>query len=258
MAASPLAAQLRPIEPVPWDAVDAQGPMARVGVGVHDDARATLAGTIGTLTELGIYTGTWTTGRVVIEIGGVVTRLFSDDSVYAAPIAHAHPSDGSRRVDTGEHRFATTVLLTPDGGPVAAVMRFGTRLPTTENEEGLGRDQTDFFGGFGARARRGALEAAGEVGLGILSTRLDRPEQVDVLTYGARLGTARPGARGWIEAVGQHDTRRAAELRGLEDLSEARLVGEIGARRRIRATLVRGLTDASVGWGVVLEGAARF
>lgn len=252
------AAQLRPIEPIPWDALAAQGPLLRVGVAHHAGARATLAGTQGTLTELGIYTGTWTLGRVAVEIGGVVTRRFSDDSVYAAPVADARAPNGERRMDTGEHRFATTILLTRPTSAVDVVMRFGTRLPTTDNVQGLGRDQTDFFGGFGGRVRKGPVEAAGEAGIGILSTRLTRPEQVDVLLYGARIGWGRERARFWLETAGQHDTRRAAELRGLEDLSEARLVGEVGADRRLRVTVLRGLTESSADFGIVLEGSLRF
>ncbi len=252
------AAQLRPIEPVPWDALSSDGPVLRVGMARHAGARAALAGTQGTLTEVGIYTGTWTLGRVAIEIGGVATRTFSDDSVYAAPVADTRASNGERHMDTGEHRFATTVLLTAPTSPVDVVMRFGTRLPTTDNAQGLGRDQTDFFGGFGGRVRRGAVEAAGEAGIGILGTRLTRPEQVDVLLYAARLGWNRERARVWLETVGQHDTRRSAELRGLEDLNEARFVGEVGGDRRLRVTLVRGLTPASVDLGIVLEGGFLF
>ena len=251
-------AQLRPIEPIPWDALTADGPMLRLGAGYHARARASLAGTQGALRELGVYTGTWTFGRVAVEVGGVVLRLFSDDSVYAPPIADARPSTGKRRVDTGEHRLGTIVLLTPPSSTVDLVLRFGTRLPTTDNVQGLGRDQTDFFGSFGGRARWGVIEVAGEAGVAILSNRLSRPEQVDALLYAGRMGWGHDRFRLWVGAVGQHDTRRAAELRGLEDLAEARLVGELGDQRRIRITFVRGWTRESVGLGVVVEGGVRF
>lgn len=251
-------AQLRPIEPIPWDALSTDGPMLRFGVGYHARARAALAGTEGTLWEFGTYTATWTFGRVAVEVGGVVLRVFSDDSVYAAPIADARPSTGKRRVDTAEHRLSTIVLLTPPSSRADLVLRFGTRLPTTDNIQGLGRDQTDFFGSLGGRVRRGVIELAGEAGLGILSTRLGLPEQVDVLLYGARMGWGYDRFRFWLEGVGQHDTRHSAELRGLEDLGEARLVGEFGDERRIRVTLLRGWTRESVGLGIVVEGGVRF
>ena len=250
--------QLRPIEPIPWDALASDGPMLRLGAGYHARARASLAGTQGALREIGVYTGTWTFGRVAIEVGGVVLRLFSDDSVYAPPIADARPATGKRRVDTGEHRVGAIVRLTRASSPADLVLRFGTRLPTTDNVQGLGRDQTDFFGSLGGRARWGFIEVAGEAGIAILSTRLSHPEQVDALLYAARIGWSRDRFRIWAGAVGQHDTRRAAELRGIEDLAEARLVGELGDQRRIRITLVRGWTRESVGLGVVVEGGVRF
>jgi hypothetical protein len=255
---APARAQLRPLEPTPWEAVGAQGPMVRVGVGWHGGARATLAGTRGSLLELGDLSATWSFGRVALELGGTVLRVFADDSAYAAPAGGTRAPDGTRRVDTGEHRLGTLVRLTAASSPVEAVFRFGTRLPTTDNAQGLGRDQTDFYGTFGGRWRRAGLELTGEAGVGILETRLARPEQVDVLLYAARAGWVGERGRVWLEAVGQHDTRSAPELRGLEDLSEARLVGELGGRRLLRVTLVRGLTFASPELGVVVAAGVRF
>lgn len=251
-------AQLRPHDPIPWEAVGAEGPMARVGMGIHWGARATLAGTRGTLLELGNVLGTWSFGRVALEVGGTAVRVFSDDSVYASPVAGARAPNGERRVDTGEQRLGTIVLVTPSSSPVEAVLRFGTRLPTTDNGQGLGRDQTDFYGTVGGRLRPGALEITAEAGVGIMGTRLERPEQMDALLYAAGVGWR--GGRGGVrlEAVGQHDTRRSAALRGLEDLSEARLTGEVGGARWVRATVLRGLTLASPDFGVTIEAGTRF
>jgi hypothetical protein len=251
-APTALRAQLRPLEPIPWEAVGAAGPIARIGIGYHDGARATVAGTRGRLLDLGDLTATWSLGRVALELGGTVMRVFADDSSYAAPVAGARESDASHRADTGEHRLGTIVRLA-SSLTADAVFRFGTRLPTTDNAEGLGRDQTDFYGTFGGRWRARRLEVTGEVGVGILETRLERPEQVDVLLYAARAGWRRDRARVWLEVVGQHDPRSAPELRGLEDLSEARLVGELGARRRLRLTVVRGLTFASPAMGATIS-----
>lgn len=262
LAAAPLAAQLRPVDAIPWDEVGVPGATVRVGVGGYAGARAPLAGTRGSLIELGDLTATWSSGRVTLELGGAAWRVFSDDSSYAAPIAHAFPMDGRRRHDTGEHRLGTIVRFTPDAGPVDAVLRFGARLPTTDNRQGLGRDQTDFYATMGGRWRGrgagGSPELAGEAGVAILSTRLDKPEQVDDLMYSVRCGWGSPAARVRLELVGQHDTRRAPELRGLEDLSEARLVGELGDRRRVRVALVRGLALASPAWGASVAAGASF
>jgi hypothetical protein len=256
-APSALGAQLRPIEPIPWEAVGADGPIVRIGIGYHAGARATLAGTRGWLLEMGDVTATWSFGRVALELGGTVMRVFADDSSYAAPIAGTRDRDGSHRTDTGEHRLGTIVRLA--SSPAAdAVLRFGTRLPTTDNAAGLGRDQTDFYGTFGGRWSYRGAGVAGEAGVGILETRLERPEQVDVVLYAARAGWWGERVRLWLETVGQHDPRGAPELRGLENLSELRLVGELGRRQWTRLTLVRGLTFASPAAGVGIAAGARF
>ena len=157
-------AQLRPIEPIPWDALNAEGPMLRFGAGYHAHARASLAGTQGGLGEVGVYTGKWTFGRVAVEVGGRGAAPFFR-RLGIRPSGCGCPSPtGERRADTGEHRLGTIVRLTPRSSPADVVLRFGTRLPTTDNVEGLGRDQTDFFGSFGGRARWGVLEVAGEAG----------------------------------------------------------------------------------------------
>ncbi len=251
---------LRPIDGIPWEAVGAAGASVRVGVGWYAGARATVAGTRGSLLEVGDVTAAWSLDRVVLELGGTAWRVFTDDSTYAAPIAHAFPMDGRRRADTGGHRLGTIVRVTPDASPLDAVLRFGTILPTTDNTQGLGLDQTDFYGTVGGRwlRPRGRLELAAEAGVAILSTRLDKPEQVDDLMYSARAGWRARRGRAWLETVGQHDTRRAAELRGLEDLSELRLITELGDRRRLRVTLVRGLAQASPSFGVSVAAGASF
>lgn len=251
--AAPAAAQLRPLDPIPWDAVGVDGAAARIGVGAHGDARATLAGTRGRLLELGTILGTWSSGRVTLEVGGTALRVFTDDSVYAVPVEGARSSTGERRIDTGEHRLGTIVRLTPPGGSADAVLRFGTILPTTQNEAGLGRDQTDFFGTVGGRLRRGPYEITGEAGVGILGTRRSRPEQVDALLYAGAVGWSGTRSAARLEVMGQHDTRRAAELRGLEDLSELRLSAQAGRARWVRTTLVRGLTFASPALGMSVE-----
>jgi hypothetical protein len=52
--ATPLGAQLRPLEPLDWSAfTTAQKVHAHVRIGVHGDQRASLAGTTGSLVELG-------------------------------------------------------------------------------------------------------------------------------------------------------------------------------------------------------------
>ena len=257
LAAAPAAAQLRPLDPLRWDG-DGEAREVRLGAGVFKGQRASLAGTSGRLVELGTYAASVRMGRVRLELGGTALRLFADDSVYSAPVAGARSPNGRHRVDTGEHRLGTVVRLTGSDAPLAAAVRFGVRLPTTDNLEGLGRDQTDFYATVAGRWRRGRADLTAEAGLGVYGTRDPAREQVDPLLFAAGVAwDARP-VRLHVEAVGQHDTRRGAALRGIEDLGEVRLSAGLGERRRLTVTLVRGVARHSPDLGLVVESAIRF
>ena len=257
VAAPSAAAQLRPLDPLRWDGGGGASEV-RLGAGVFKGQRASLAGTRGRLVELGTYTATVRMGRVRVELGGTALRLFADDSVYSAPVAGARPPNGRHRVDTGEHRLGTVVRLTSSDTPLAAAVRFGVRLPTTDNLEGLGRDQTDFYATLAGRWRLGRADLTAEAGVGVYGTRDPAREQVDPLLFAAGVGWDVRPVRLHLEAVGQHDTRRGAALRGIEDLGELRLSAGVGERRRLGVTLVRGIARHSPDLGLVVESAIRF
>src|SRR5207248_7545201 len=101
MAAAPLSAQLRPLEPVEWDAFGRGNVVMHIGAGVHSDMRAGLAGTTGRLVELGNFTAAWRTGRVVLEGFGTLQRRFTDQGVWAPPVEYTRAPNGQTRVDAG-------------------------------------------------------------------------------------------------------------------------------------------------------------
>ena len=150
------------------------------------DQRASLAGTSGVLTELANFSIALRMGRVAVEAAGTGQRLFRDESRFASAYPDvASPTDNRRR-DSGDYRISTAVRLTPDAYPITGVLRFGTRLPTTDNTTGLDRDATDFFATAGASGSRGALVLSAEAGLGIHSTRESGFEQDDLFLYAIR------------------------------------------------------------------------
>ncbi|MEO8270782.1 MAG: hypothetical protein ABI557_13750, partial [Aureliella sp.] len=174
-------AQLRPLEPIPWRVFESRNVVsAEIGASRLFNQRASLAGTTGTLNEIPNFSLAWRTGRVAIEAGGTGQRIFSDDSRFATAYPDVEPATDGKRHDSGDYRIATTIRLTPDNDPLTGVLRFGTRLPTTDNTKGLDRDATDFFATVGARVDRGFLSVAGEGGLGINGTRETRFEQDDL------------------------------------------------------------------------------
>jgi hypothetical protein len=260
-AAVPAAsAQLRPLDPAEWRVwEDGRTWVAGVGGGVFADQRASLAGTEGRLVEAGNVSLALRTGRVAFEAGGTVQRFFRDERSVAPPAGDASPDPDGRRHDTGDFRLATVVRLTPEDAPALAVLRFGTRLPTTDNRVGLDRDATDFFALLGGRARRGALTASAEAGVSINGTRDPGFEQRDVLVYAASAEYAASAAlTPTVSVVGNVPGLPRRVLRGNEDLGEVRLGLRAGERRWLRVELVRGYTGFSPSAGVIVTvGVAR-
>src|SRR5262245_9614723 len=85
-------AQLRPLEPVDPEVWLGQANLrARVRVTWLNDQRASLAGTIGQLVELGDLSLLVRTGRIVLEFGGTPQRWLSEEERFAAPTGGAHP-----------------------------------------------------------------------------------------------------------------------------------------------------------------------
>jgi hypothetical protein len=247
-------AQLRPLDPFEWRMFDAGRTVsAQVGAGWLADQRASLAGTEGTLVEAGNFRAFWRTGRVVLEAGGTVQRLFDEASRFAPAEPDVRADDDGKRRDAGDYRVLTTVRLTNERGPVAAALRFGARLPTTDNTVGLDRDATDFFATLGGRTARGRIAVQAEAGIGIFGTRERAFEQDDLLIYAVRAEYAAGSFQPMLTVVGQQVGTAHSEIRGNESLGEVRLGVRAGGRRWLLAEVVKGYTDFSPGLGVLVS-----
>ncbi len=250
---APVGAQLRPLEPIQWRMFQRNPTVAaELGVAFFDDQRASLAGTSGELWELGNFIVAWRTGRILLEAGGTVHRRFRDRDRFASPYPDVEPSDDGRRRDSGDYRISTSIRLTPDHWRSAGVLRFGTRLPTTDNTTGLDRDAVDFFFTLGAGRTVGSFALTGETGLGIHTTREERFEQDDLLLYALRAEYRRVSIIPSLAAMGQlHGTTHSA-IRGVENLGEVRAGLRAGSRRWVRVELVKGYETFSPSTGVVV------
>lgn len=245
--------QLRPLEPMRWRLFTEGATIsAEAGAARFTEQRASLAGEIGDLWEAGNFSLAWRTGRVMLEAAGTAQRFFHRTSSFATPYIDVEPRADGRRHDSGDYRVSTTVRLTPQRWPVEGAVRFGTRLPTTNNGTGLDRDAIDFFSTLGAIGTRGNLEIAGEAGLGIHSTREQRFEQDDLLLYSLRseyrMGSFVPSAG----VVGQKRGTGHREIRGVEDLGEIRLGLRAGGSRWLRLEFVKGYETFSPAYGFIM------
>lgn len=254
IAPRPADAQLRPYEPLVWEIFDADRQVAgRAGVRILADQRASLAGSVGRLVEVGVFQAALRTGRVAFEAAGTPYRFLREDGAFAEPYGGARPAPLGTRHGVGDFIVATSVVLTPPGRPAIATLRFGTRLPTTDNLVGLERDQIDFFALAGGRLDHGPLRATAEAGVGIHGTRELVFEQSDVLVllFGAELRHVplRPA----VLLTGHRDGLAGWTVRGNEDLAEIRLRIRSAGRVRLLAEVVRGLTEFSPSTGVGLS-----
>ena len=248
-----LSAQLRPLEPLDWAALETGRTRVDVRVGYLHGQRASLAGTEGRLFEIGEVRANIPVRGVLLELAGTPQRFLFDEEVFAPPTGDARPMDSERkRHDSGDYRVGAAFRLgTLKKADV--VLRFGTRLPTTDNRVGLDRDQTDFYGLLGGRLRAGRVAVAAEAGVGIHGTRISTYEQSDVLLYTLRAELDGAAASAYVVLTGQNDLQ-SRQIRGNEDLSEARLGVRLGRSRWFHAALVGGLAEFSPDWGVLIGG----
>lgn len=253
------AAQLRPLDPTDFQAFEGAAVHADLGVGYFADQHASLAGTQGPLWEIANFHVNIRSGRMLMEMGGTVQRLFHDEKILLPPTGDAAPPSASRnRHDAGDYRVGTVLRLTSPQSRTLATLRFGTRLPTTDNMVGLDRDATDFYTTAGARRVVGKVAFAGEAGLSINGTRKSTYEQSDVLIYA--LSAMLPGKTitPYVIALGQEDLKDRVAIRGNEDLGELRVGAYAGARRGVNVAAVIGYREYSPSFGVQLSGRLAF
>jgi hypothetical protein len=116
----------------------------------------------------------------------------------------------------------------------------------------LDRDATDFFATLAGRLKRSGFAVGLESGLGIAGTRDPTFEQDDVVLYDVRVEYTRGNVRPSIVVVGQAHLPGHHELRGVEDLSEARFGLRIGGRTWISLEGIKGLETFSPAYGLSL------
>lgn len=249
---APAAAQLRPLEPLDWRIFDENVvAVGGAGGGVLRDQPAPLAGTRGTLLEIGNWSLSYRSARIAVEVGGTALWRLTEHDTTGAPVDVVEPSDGVRQ-EPGPAFAATAFRFSPDTWPADLVLRFGATIPTTSNESGLDRDRTDFFALLGARYRRNALELTAENGVGINGTLRPGLPQSDVWTYAFGAAYTLGSLVLAADFVGRQDGHSYV-IRGNEDLRELRVGFDAGRARWLRVRYVRGMAeDASPAHGLRL------
>jgi hypothetical protein len=245
--------QLRPLDPTDFRALNGERARVQVGVGVYYNQFASLVGTTGRLIEAGDVRASYRSGRIVIELAGTLQRFYREEKVINAPAEGVTESsqEGTRH-DAGDYRVQTVLRLTGDTVGMAGILRFGTRLPTTDNRVGLERDQTDFFATLGTVFSSGKFFFGAEAGVGIHGTRLTSYEQSDVLIYAATIERRAALVSPFLSVTGQNDMH-GWSVRGNEDLGEVRAGLRVGNTRWLAATFVHGYHRSSPDSGFLIS-----
>lgn len=251
-------AQLRPLDPTDFQALTGERARVQVGAAVYFNQFVSLVGTTGQLIEAGNVRASWRSGRIVVELAGTIQRFYREDETVEPPVDGVDASSNAgTRHDAGDYRVQTVLRLTGDTAGTFAILRFGTRLPTTDNRVGLERDQMDFFASVGAARSIRDLFFAAEAGLGINGTRLSNYEQADVLIYSATMELRAPLLSPFILVTGQNDMHDG-NVRGNEDLGEVRAGVRLGDARWLTASFVRGYHRSSPHAGLVMSAGISF
>lgn len=248
----PAAAQLRPLDPFDWQVLDTENSLiASIGAAALFAQPAPLAGSEGRLLELGRYRLLWRSGRFGLELSGTALWRYTEQDSIEPPLDFVAPAEDGIRQDAGPASVATFVRLLPARSPADVLLRFGARIPTTSDESGLERDETDFFALLGGRWRTGALALSGEAGVGIHGSVLPGYRQSDVLLYNFGATHETGVLRTAAFVVGRVDGR-GDRIRGNEDQAELRLEVRAGKDRWVQAGYVKGISEYAPAHGLMI------
>jgi hypothetical protein len=260
--ARPSFAQQRPLVTEDVEIVKPGSVRFDFGFDFLQDRNFTLSGLNGDLSRLGVVNLTFGLApNVEIETGGVIHNFLSINSQYRPSAIPIRLSQGTNSThDTGDFYMAAKIKLRNESRRAPAVgFRFGAELPNSNQERGIGLNQTNFFATVLAGKNFGRVRVYGNLGLGILTAPLDRFTQNDVLLYGlAATYQLNPRVTLVGEVNGRYSTRKVAPI-GTESDGATRL----GARFRAAGLMwdiagIRGLHANSersgVTFGVSYEG----
>ncbi|MFN0087193.1 MAG: hypothetical protein ACKVX9_17530 [Blastocatellia bacterium] len=196
------------------------------------DKEYMVSGLNGDLSRMGVVNLTiGLAPNVEIESGGVIQNYLSVNRQFRPSAIPIRLSQGTNSThDTGDFYLAAKIKLRHETRRLPAFgFRFGAELPNSNQERGIGLNQTNFFATMLAGKSIGRLRVYGNLGLGILTAPLDRFTQNDVLLYGLA-ATWRFNDRVTMvgEVNGRYSTRRNPPL-GTESDGAARLGARIRA-----------------------------
>lgn len=255
-----ISAQQRPLITEDVEVVKPGSVRIEFGFDFTQRKRYPVSGLQGDLSRLGVASVTFGLApNVEVEVGGVIhnSLAISQRGTSAIPLNLKNVNSTS---DIGDFFLATKIKVRNETNRFPALgVRFGVSLPNSNQERGIGLNQTNFFMTALASKNIGKLRVNGNVGLAILTAPTELFSQNDVALYGLSAVYPLNDRVSLVgEINGRLNTRKTAPL-GTESDSEVRF----GARIRASGLIwdVSGLTGfhknsirSGLSFGLTYEG----
>lgn len=235
---------------------------ARISVGVDflQNAKFPLSGLNGDLTRVGdVRVIVGLSRNVEFQIEGVLQNFLAINSAQNPPPIPLTVSNNSAN-DIGDFTLSTKIKLRNESEKLPAVgFKLSVGLPNSNQARGIGTNQINVFGNllfqkkFGKRAKGDAnVNVFGNLGIGIMTSPLERFTQNDLLLYGlAGVFRVTDNINVVSEVNGRANTRSGAAPLGTESFSQFRIGTQIKASGlRFDTAAIIGLTKYSPRSGI--------
>ncbi|HKY28899.1 MAG TPA: transporter [Pyrinomonadaceae bacterium] len=260
LACSTLAiAQQRPLITEDVDIIPPGTVRIEAGIDYLQGVKFPASGLTGDLTRIGVIgINIGFAPNVEFQIEGVAQNFLSINTRGPSAIPLSLAPGVNSANDIGDFTLATKIKLRSETrrGPSIG-FRFGVQLPNSNQERGIGLNQTNAFGSLliGKKfGQDGRFNTFGNLGVAILTAPTTLFTQNDVITYGLA-GIFRLNRQFSLagEVNGRINTRPGNGPLGTESQSEARLGMQIRASGlQFDFAGIKGLTDFSPNSGVTI------
>jgi hypothetical protein len=244
--------QQRPLLTEDVDIIPPGSLRIEAGIDFVQKAKYPVSGLTGDLTRAGVIGITiGLAPNVEVQIEGVAQNLLSINTRGTSAIPLNLAAGANSTSDVGDFTLWTKIKLRNETASLPSVgFRFGVQLPNSNQNRGLGLNQTNAYGQilFGKKFGRDArVNTFGNLGIAILTAPTGLFSQNDVLTYGLA-GIVRLNKQFSLagEVNGRANTRPGSGPLGTESQGEARLGMQVRASGlRFDFAGIRGLTKLS-------------
>ena len=211
-----------------------------------------IEGDITRIGTFGVSVGAGAIAEVQVD-GGVVQQLDVNRRIPAGPISGfvlALPGDTTSGFEDLLVATKIKVASETDSRPAMGI-RFGTRLPTANPDNGFSFGTTDFFTSFLLAKTVQSVRTVGNVGILVLGNPQDGRDHATSLSYGLSIARAVTNA---FEVVGELNGRlppfEEFTPAGLESRSVFRLAGRYTyALMRLDFGILAGITERDPSFG---------